>query len=429
MIDDTALLRRRCDVLGRHAPLFYDKPLHLVRGEGVWVHDVDGRRYLDVYNNVPHVGHCHPRVIEALCLQAGLLNLNTRYLHEAVVAYAERLTATFGDPLSVALFTCTGTEANELALRIARDATDGTGIIVSDFSYHGNSHALSQMTTGLPLSKPVAAHVRAVPIPDLVHAEQGADADAVGRAFADKVVHAIESLQRQGIKLAAALFDTIFSTEGLPKVPENYLREAIGHVHAAGGLFIADEVQPGFGRMGDHMWGYQAAGVTPDLVTLGKPMGNGHPMAGVITRPDLLESFSSQALYFNTFAGNPVSAAVGLAVLDVLEDEGLIANARTVGAYIQQRLDGLADRYPMIASVRGQGLFFGLELIDAVSRQPATAQTSELVNALREQGVLVSRIGPHSNILKMRPPMPFSCDNADELVDALDRSLSALESR
>ena len=429
MSDDTALLRRRREVLGPHAPLFYDKPLHLVRGEGVWVYDADGRRYLDVYNNVPHIGHCHPRVVEALCRQAGLLNLNTRYLHETVVAYAERLTATFDDPLSVALFTCTGTEANELALRIARNATGGTGVIVSDFSYHGNSHALSQLTTGLPLSRPVAAHVRAVPIPDLVHAGQGADPDVVGRAFADKVAEAIESMRRQGVKLAAALFDTIFSTEGLPRIPPNYLRDAIDHVRAAGGLFIADEVQPGFGRMGDHMWGYQAAGLTPDLVTLGKPMGNGHPLAGVITRPDLLESFSSQAFYFNTFAGNPVSAAVGLAVLDVLEDEALMANARSVGTYIQSHLDALANHHPMIESVRGRGLFFGLELVDPVSRLPATAPTGAIVNALREQGVLVSRIGPHANVLKMRPPMPFSRNNADQLAEALDHVFTILESR
>lgn len=428
-MEDTALLRRRCEVLGRHAPLLYDTPLHLVRGEGVWVYDADGRRYLDIYNNVPHVGHCHPRVVEALCRQAGLLNLNTRYLHETVVAYAERLTATFDDPLSVALFACTGTEANELALRIARDATGGTGIIVSDFSYHGNSYALSQLTTGLPLSRPVADHVRAVTIPDLIHAGEGADPDLVGRAFADKVGEAIDSLRRQGVTLAAALFDTIFSTEGLPRIPANFLREAIGHVRAAGGLFIADEVQPGFGRMGGHMWGYQAAGVTPDLVTLGKPMGNGHPLAGVITRPDLLESFASQALYFNTFAGNPVSAAVGLAVLDVLEDEALMANARSVGAYIQTRLDDLADRHPMVASVRGQGLFFGLELVDPASRLPATAATGAIVNALRDEGVLVSRIGPQANVLKMRPPMPFSRDNADHLAGALDHVLAPFESR
>lgn len=421
------LLERRQRVLGRHAPLFYDKPLHLVRGEGVWVEDIDGRKYLDVYNNVPHVGHCHPAVTEAICRQARELNIHTRYLHEKIVDYAERLTATFDDPLDVAMLTCTGTEANELAIRMARYLSGGTGLIVTECNYHGNSITLSEATTAFPVPEALGAHVRTVPIPDLVHAGPNADPAQLASEFADKVAAAIKSLEDDGIKVAALLMDTIFSTEGLCRVPPGYLEQAVAHVRAAGGLFIADEVQPGFGRMGDRMWGYQAYDVIPDFVTMGKPMGNGHPLAGVVTRSDYTERFTSAAIYFNTFGGNPVSAAAGLAVLDVIEQEQLIDNARRVGAYIQSGLDKLAARHELIGAVRGQGLFFGLELVtDRASMRPAAAETKRLVNAMRDRGILLSKIGPTDNVLKMRPPMPFSTTNADLLLDALDSVLGEL---
>jgi 4-aminobutyrate aminotransferase-like enzyme len=420
---EAALLARRERSLGRHSPLMYDTPLHLVRGEGVWVEDVHGRRYLDVYNNVPHVGHCHPHVVEAICRQAATLNIHTRYLHDNIVQYAERLTATFDPSLSVAMFTCTGTEANELALRIARFVSGGTGIIVSNFSYHGNSAALAGVTTGLPAPEALAPHARTVPIPDLNHWE--GDPDQLAREYADGVLEAIRSLRAVDIKPAALLFDTIFSTEGLPHVPKGFLEQAVAHVRDAGGLFIADEVQGGLGRTGDHMWAHQAYGVVPDLVTLGKPLGNGHPHAGVITRPDLLEIFAFSALYFNTFAGNPVSAAAGLAVLDVMEREKLMQNAKVVGTYLQQGLAALARKHELIGSVRGGGLFFGLELVRGRGK-PAPDETKRLVNAMKDRGILINRIGPHDNVLKMRPPMPFSRDNAKLLLSALDDALASL---
>lgn len=420
---EAALLARRERSLGRHSPLMYDTPLHLVRGEGVWVEDVHGRRYLDVYNNVPHVGHCHPHVVEAICRQAATLNIHTRYLHDNIVQYAERLTATFDPSLSVAMFTCTGTEANELALRIARFVSGGTGIIVSNFSYHGNSAALAEVTTGLPAPEALAPHARTVPIPDLNRWE--GDPDQLAREYANGVLEAIRSLRAVDIKPAALLFDTIFSTEGLPHVPKGFLEQAVAHVRDAGGLFIADEVQGGLGRTGDHMWAHQAYGVVPDLVTLGKPLGNGHPHAGVITRPDLLEIFASSALYFNTFAGNPVSAAAGLAVLDVMEREKLMQNAKVVGTYLQQGLAGLARKHELIGSVRGGGLFFGLELVRGRGK-PAPDETKRLVNAMKDRGILINRIGPHDNVLKMRPPMPFSRDNAKLLLSALDDALASL---
>jgi 4-aminobutyrate aminotransferase-like enzyme len=421
--NNTTLLERRQRALGRHSPLLYEKPLHLVRGDGVWVEDDQGRQYLDVYNNVPHVGHCHPHVVEAICHQAGMLNIHTRYLHDNVVQYAERLTSTFDSSLSVAMLTCTGTEANELALRIARFVSGGTGVIVSDFSYHGNSAALAAVTTGLPAPEALAPHARAVPIPDLSHGDD--DPAQLARDYADRVLQAVRSLTAAGIKPAAILFESIFSTEGLPRVPQGFLEQAVAHVRESGGLFIADEVQAGLGRTGDHMWGHQAYDVVPDLVTLGKSLGNGHPLAGVITRPDLLEVFGSSALYFNTFAGNPVSAAAGLAVLEVMEREDLIKNAKSVGDYLQHGLLTLAGKHELIASVRGGGLFFGLELLRG-RENPASDETKRLVNAMRDRGVLISRIGPHDNILKMRPPMPFSRANADFLLATLDDALASL---
>lgn len=423
MLSQKDLLERRHAVLGRHSPLFYEEPLQLVRGKGVWVEDVEGRRYLDVYNNVPHVGHCHPHVVEALCRQAESINIHTRYLHENVVAYAERLTATFHPNLSVAMLTCTGTEANELALRMARFLTGGEGIIVSDFSYHGNSASLAAATTGLPAPEALGPHVRAVPIPDLSHA--GANPEALARDYADRVAEAVRSLQAAGYRPAAILLDTIFSTEGLPLLPKGYLEQAVAHVRAAGGLFIADEVQPGLGRMGDHMWGHQAFDLVPDFVTMGKSLGNGHPLAALVTRPDYLEAFAAKALYFNTFAGNPVSSAVGGAVLDVIEEEDLMGNAQRVGAHLQQGLRALAARHGLIASVRGRGLFFGLEFATGEGK-PAKAETRRLINLMRVRGVLISRIGPHDNILKMRPPLPFSIENADVLLSTLDDAIARI---
>ncbi len=417
---DNTLLARRTRLLGKHFPLFYEKPLHLVKGEGVWVFDADGRRYLDVYNNVPHVGHCHPHVVDALCKQAHILNIHTRYLHENIVAFAERLTATFDDDLNMALFCCTGTEANELALRISRFHSGGMGFIVSDHSYHGNSATLAELTTAFPTFEKKGPHIRSVRIPDLYRDPTPRSAED----YASDVAAAIRDLEANGIRLAAFLVDTIFSTEGLPRVPAGYLKAAVDHVHNAGGLFIADEVQPGFGRMGDHMWGYQAHGVLPDLVTMGKPMGNGHPLAGVVARDGLIDPFAASSMYFNTFGGNPVSSAVGLAVLEVIEREELQKNAKTVGTYIQAELHKLAERHDIIGDVRGGGLFFGIELVsDRKTKEPATAETSRIINLMRENGILISKIGRDENVLKMRPPMVFTKDNADQLLSTLDTVL------
>ena len=420
-MDNHTLLERRYRVLGRNSPLFYDKPLNLVRGEGVWVYDADGKRYLDAYNNVPHVGHCHPHVVAALSRQAAILNTHTRYLHEEIVAYAERLTATFEPSLAMAMFTCTGSEANELALRIVRECSGGMGVIGTAHAYHGNTSAVIKLGSVFTPPEKRGPYVRTVAVMDPYRDRAGRSDAELATAYADDVKRAIDSFAAAGVPFAGLLFCTSFSSEGLPTLPEGYMSKALAHVHAAGGFFIADEVQSGFGRLGSHMWGYQKLGVVPDIVTLGKPMGNGHPIAGVVARRDLVERFTAENMYFNTFAGNPVSAAVGMAVLDVLENERLVENALVVGRYTLARLAALADKYQIIGDVRGAGLFFAVDLVrDRKTKAPASAETKQLVNLMRDRGVLISRIGPADNILKIRPPMPFSRDNADHLINTLD---------
>ena len=412
-----SLLERRFNVLGRHSPLFYEKPLQLVRGEGVWVHDIDGKRYLDAYNNVPHVGHCHPRVVEALRRQAGILNSHTRYLDETVVNYAEQLLSTFQPSLNRVFLTCTGSESNELALRIARETTGNMGVISTDFAYHGNTAAVSQISSVFTPASKRGPFVRYVPVMDPYRQRKPAE------FYIGQLQEAIDDFARNGVKLAAVLFCTAFSSEGLPDVPAGYFPGIAAAVHAAGGLVIADEVQAGFGRFGSHMWGHDRHGMVPDLVTMGKPMGNGHPLAGVVTTAALMEAFTSQNMYFNTFGGNEVSAAVGHAVLNVLRDEQLLENALTVGSHVLRGMRGL--RHECIGDVRGQGMFFAVEIVSADGK-PDAAKTKRIVNSMREHGVLISRIGPHDNILKIRPPMVFTKDNADVLLSTLDTVLSEL---
>lgn len=419
------LLERRKRLLGPAYSLFYKEPLHLVRGEGVWLFDADGRRYLDMYNNVPHVGHCHPAVVEALTRQSRLLNTHTRYLHEKVLNYAERLTALLPGDLDVAMFSCTGTEANELALRIARAVTGGQGVIVSEHSYHGNSQAIAEITAEYQTAETLAPWVVTVPAPDVYRGRyRGADA---AERYAGHVREAIRTLQRRDIRPAALILDTIISSDGVVALPEGYLKLAAAEARAAGALFIADEVQPGFARTGTHFWGFAKDAVIPDIVTMGKPMGNGHPLAATVTRPEIVEDFARKAHYFNTFGGNPVSAAVGLAVLDVIENEGLQQNALQVGDRLIDGLHGLAGRFDCIGDIRGSGLFLAVELVlDAEARTPATELADRAVEALKQRGVLCHTIGRDENILKLRPPMVLSRDDADLFLSALDEVLAEI---
>jgi 4-aminobutyrate aminotransferase-like enzyme len=418
-----SLLERRRKLLGPAYQLFYANPVHIVRGEGVWLIDSDGRKYLDMYNNVAHVGHCHPQVVAALTKQIGLLNTHTRYLHENVLDYAERLTGKLPAALDTAMFSCSGSEANELALRIARVCSGGTGLIVTEHAYHGNTQATFEISVEDIPRDEVPDYVVTVPSPD---SYRGAyrDNDA-GRKYAEHLDQALATLQERNIRPAAFIVDTIMSSAGVISPPPGYLSAVAAKVRAAGALFIADEVQPGFGRTGEHFWGFEADEFVPDIVTMGKPMGNGHPLAATVSRRDLVARFAERAHYFNTFGGNPVSCAAGLAVLDVIEKENLQQNALDVGSFLSSGLRQLADRHHAIGDIRGAGLFKAVELVaDRDTREPASELTSRVVNGLRDKGVLTGSIGRDDNILKLRPPLIFSQENADHFLQILDEVLA-----
>ncbi|MFU1913127.1 aspartate aminotransferase family protein [Bordetella avium] len=420
---ERALIERRQRMLGPAYRLFYDQPLHIVRGEGVWLYAADGQRYLDAYNNVASVGHSHPRVVQAIAAQAAVLNTHTRYLHEGVLDYAERLLATFPPALSQVIFTCTGSEANDLALRVARSHTGGSGVIVTRLAYHGVTAAVAAVSPSLGQAVPLGLDTRAIDAPDSYRQ----DPATLGLWFAERVREAIADMRRHGIQPAALLVDTIFSSDGVYAEPGGFLGPAVAVIREAGGLFIADEVQAGFARTGSCMWGFQRHGLEPDIVTMGKPMGNGHPIAAMVARPDVLARFGSEARYFNTFGGNPVSCAAAAATLSVIEDEGLQANAAEVGHYLRQGFRALAARHPLIGDVRGDGLFLGVELVsDRQAKTPAKAHTHRFVNLMREDHVLLSATGLHGNVLKLRPQLPFRTEHADILLAAADKVFTQL---
>jgi 4-aminobutyrate aminotransferase-like enzyme len=409
--------------------LFYDDPVHLVRGQGVWVFDADGRKYLDCYNNVPHVGHCHPHVVEAIAKQAATLNTHTRYLHDSILSYAERLTAKFDDPLSSMIMVCTGSEANDIALRMAEAVTGKRGIIVTDHTYHGNTTAVAALSSTNRASTSQTDHIRFVPAPDSYRPPHDMTPEEHAADFAHHVEKAIDDLERSGVGFAGLLICPFFANEGFPDLPENWLAPTVKAVKNAGGLLIADEVQPGFGRIGSHMWGHEYQGFTPDVVTLGKPMGNGHPVAAVITSDDIISAFRTSFRYFNTFGGNPVSVAAANAVLDVIETENLMKNADQVGAYAKAELSRLSENHPIIGNVRGKGLFFGTELVlDKSVKSPATDIAYQVANLMRQNGILMNKLGIHYNTTKMRPPMPFSMENADLMIEVFDHVLTQVES-
>lgn len=419
---DPSLLDRRFRVLGRGAPLLYDEPLHVTHGSGLWLHDAEGRRYLDAYNNVPVVGHCHPRVVEAITRQTAALNVHSRYLHEQVVRYAERLTASF-DGLDMAVFTCSGSEANELALRMARTLTGRAGIVCTDNTYHGNTAAVDELSTTFRGGQPGADRVRAVPWPDTYRPLDGLQGDALAAAHLQRLRDAIDHFERSGLGLAGLLVCPIFANEGLPGVVPGYLQQAAAMVRAAGGLVIFDEVQAGFGRTG-RLWGHTASGVRPDIVTLGKPMGNGYPIAGLVASADRVNAFRDRVMYFNTFAGNPVACAAAMAVLDVIEDEGLLAHVQQLGPRVTDDLRQLMGRDEGIGDVRGNGFFWAVELVkDRAAKTPDPERAKAVVNRMRHHGVLISRLGAHDNVLKIRPPLPLAAPQADQLIATLDQSL------
>lgn len=416
--EDEARIARRARLLGPAYRLFYAEPLHITKAEGVWLYDRNGRAYLDTYNNVASVGHCHPRVVQALAQQSAILATHTRYLHDGILDYAERLLALFPPALSHVMFTCTGSEANDLALRIARAATGGTGVIVTDNAYHGVTLVTAEMSMSMGPAVAPGPAVFAIPAPSAENYPQGI---AIG--FADAVTAACDRMAERGIKPCALIVDTIFSSDGIRPDPVGFLAPAMTAIRARGGLFIADEVQPGFGRTGSQMWGFQRHGLVPDMVSLGKPMGNGYPIAGLVLQPAILDEFGQKSRYFNTFGGNAVAAAVGLAVLDVIRDEGLMENAAKVGAAFAGGLRDLAAGHDSLGDTRAAGLFLGTDIL--TDGRPDGAKAGHLVNALRRQGILISATGPLGHILKIRPPLPFSIDNVDQFLTKLEAVLKA----
>ena len=418
-----SLIERRKRLLGRHVTTFYDDPFAPVRGQGVWLFDADGRRYLDCYNNVPHVGHCHPKVVDAIARQAATLNVHTRYIHDGVVEYGERLTGKFGHDLASMIMVNSGSEANDVALRMAQAVTGKTGIIGTDNTYHGNTAAVSQLNASKMPVGGYGNHVRQVAAPDNLQPVGGSRAGQA-EAFCAGIETAIAELEASGHGVSALIICPYFANEGFPTLEHGFLDRAVAAVRKAGGLIISDEVQPGFGRLGSHWWGHERLGFAPDIVTLGKPMANGHPVAAVVTRTEILEAFQDVFKYFNTFGGNPVSAAAAMATLGVIEGEDLVKNAHDVGAYALDQLQGLAAKYDVIADVRGAGLFFGVELMQ--NEVPASDLATRLVNEMRQRGVLISTVGRYENALKIRPPCVFSRDDTDLLVSVMDGALATV---
>ncbi|CAB1082686.1 Aminotransferase, class III [Olavius algarvensis Delta 1 endosymbiont] len=424
---ESEILALRRQRLGRNLSISYQKPLKVVRGSRQYLYTEDGRKYLDGVNNVCHVGHCHPHVVAAGQRQMPVLNTNTRYLHDNIIEYAERLLAKFPDPLNVCFFVCTGSEANELALRLARTFTGQQDIIMVDGAYHGNTQALIDISPYKHDRRggrgaPDWAHK--VVMPDGYRGPHKGTGAETGTRYAAYVKQAAGQIRNQGKRPAAFICESMLGCGGQIVLPENYLAEAFRHVRAAGGLCLVDEVQVGFGRAGTHFWAFETQDVVPDIVTLGKPMGNGHPLAAVITTADIADAFANGMEYFNTFGGNPVSCAIGMAVLDVIEDEGLQENARRAGRRLLEGMQGLADKYPLIGHVRGLGLYAGIELVThRETLEPATEPADYVINRLRDHGILISTDGPLDNVLKLKPPIVFSESNADEVVAVLDKIL------
>jgi len=405
-----SILEARGRLLGRNLSIAYEKPLNIVRGEMQYLFDDEGRRYLDAYNNVAHVGHCHPKVVAAGQAQMALLNTNTRYLNDLIIRYAERLTATLPEPLSVCYFVNSGSEANELALRLARAHTKARDLIVLEHAYHGNTTTLIDISPYKhdgPGGDGPPAWVYKAPLPATKD-----DAQIVA------------NLTTRLKPLCGFIAESMPSVAGQIILPDGYLKSVYDAVRAAGGVCIADEVQTGLGRIGTHFWAFEKYGVVPDIVVLGKPIGNGHPIGAVITTPDIAESFDNGMEFFSTFGGNNVSCAIGQAVLQAVQEEKLQSHARQVGEHLLSGLRDLQQRHEIIRDVRGSGLFLGVELRNG--NAPATREANSIVNRMCEHGILFGTDGPSHNVLKIRPPMPFSIEDADLLISTLAETLFVL---
>ncbi|HEV8369039.1 MAG TPA: aminotransferase class III-fold pyridoxal phosphate-dependent enzyme [Pyrinomonadaceae bacterium] len=424
----TETLAARQRLLGKNLSIAYHNPVKIVRGSMQYLYDDEGREYLDAYNNVAHVGHCHPRVVKAGQDQMSVLNTNTRYLSDLINQYAERLVATLPEPLKVCFFVNSGSEANELALRLARAHTNAVDLIVLDHAYHGNTSTLIDISPykhNGPGGSGAPPWVHIVPLPDLYRGLYRADNPKAGEQYREHVVAVIEQLGPR--RLCGFIAESLPSVGGQIVLPANYLPAVYQAVRAAGGVCIADEVQTAYGRIGTHFWGFESYGVIPDIVVLGKPIGNGHPVGAVITTTKIAESFANGMEFFSTFGGNNVSCAIGLAVLDVVQEDKLQLRALNVGERMLEQLRELMNRHEIIGDVRGSGMFVGVELVKSrETREPATMEADVIVNQLRDEQILLGTDGPFHNVLKIRPPMPFNANDADRLVEVLDQKLGCV---
>ena len=400
------------------SPLFYKEPINLESGEGVWLYDKSGKKYLDVYNNVPVAGHCHPRIISSLTDQASKLNVHSRYVSDVVVNYSEKLISLHSDNLSKLQMACSGTEAVEIAIKMARIYTGGQGIICSNATYHGNSHETFRMTIG-----PFEPEFRRVTYPESYRPiKEGLLEEDLCALYIKEVEKQIEGFNQDGIKFAGLIFCSIFANEGLPDFPKDYLSKVSKLVRDSGGVVILDEVQAGFGRTGT-WWGYELSNVSPDIAVMGKPMGSGLPVSGVVTTEEISDSFHEKAFYFNTTAATPLQAAVGGTVIDIIQDEGLIENAEKIGGYLKAELLKIKDDFDYLGDIRGPGLFIGLDIVDnKEDKNPDREKAIEIVEILKSKGVLISNAGQYRNVLKLRPPLVFDSSHADFLLDELSAS-------
>jgi len=421
------LLQRRRDLaLGSGAELFYEAPLEIVRGDGVYLYDRDGRRYVDMYNNVPCVGHANPAVVQAMAEQQATVNVHSRYLHEGIVAFAERLAGLNHDGIESVVFSCSGTEAIEVAIQMARIATGNRGLICTDATYHGNSELVDSLTN-VGCATNQTGEIRGFPFPERYRPlEEGLSEEELCAAYLAQVETAIESLKTEGAGFAALIMCSIFANEGLPDIPSGFMTRVTDLVHREGGLVIADEVQSGYGRTG-LWWGYEYTEFRPDIVVTGKPMGNGLPLAATAARKDFVDRFRAEKDYFNTCSATPLQAVVGMAVLDEIEHLDLLKNVAEVGARLTRELERRVDLHGAIGDVRGCGLFVSVEMIkDGSSKEPDAASALSLSDRLKDRGFLVSYSGKFNNVLKIRPPLVFSHENADDFLGAFDECMAEM---
>jgi 4-aminobutyrate aminotransferase-like enzyme len=421
-----SLQQRRDLALGSGAELFYDTPLEIVRGEGVYLYDKDGRRYVDMYNNVPCVGHANPAIVQAMAEQQAIVNVHSRYLHEGIVTFAERLAGLNHDGIESVVFSCSGTEAVEVAIQMARIATGKRGLICTDATYHGNSELVGSMSyLGCPPNQ--TGDVRSFPFPECYRPlKEGLSDDELCEAYLAEVAAAVDSLKAEGVGVAALIMCSIFANEGVPDIPPGFMSRVTDLIHGEGGLVIADEVQSGYARTG-HWWGYEATQFRPDIVVTGKPMGNGLPISATAARKDFVDAFRAEKDYFNTCASTPLQAAVGMAVLDEIERLDLLNHVAGVGARLTSELASRVDQHSAMGDVRGSGLFISIEMIkeDGV-KEPDAPLTMLLSDRLKDKGFLVSYSGKFNNVLKIRPPLVFSHADADDFLAAFDECMGDL---